>query len=68
VNVAVVVLMLNGRRWSGQVMCFVVAVDNDHMTAMVICRPEMHVLGGKRCQHGQAQGRNCRRQSTSFTT
>lgn len=48
-------------------MCFVVAMDEDRMIVMVISGPEMNVLYGKRCQHGQAQGRNRRRQSARFT-
>jgi len=48
-------------------MGFVVAVYQDRMIGIVIRRPEMHVLGGKHCQHGEAQGRNRRRQSATFT-
>jgi hypothetical protein len=44
-------------------MGFVMAMNDNRIIAMMFGGLRMDVLGGQRCQHGEAQSRDRRRQS-----
>lgn len=58
--------MLESGRSVRRVVCFEMTMNEGRIITMMIRRPGMNVLGGKRCQHGEAQGRDRRRQPARF--
>ena len=58
--------MLESGRSVRRMVCFEMTMNEGRIITMMIRRPGMNVLAGKRCQHGEAQGRDGRRQSARF--
>ena len=58
--------MLESGRSVLRMVCFEMTMNDGRIITMMIRRSGMNVLGGKRCQHGEAQGRDRRRQSARF--